>query len=75
MPDTDLGERSLSICIPTHHGRARTLTETLDSVARQADTVPGWTLYRGADAVQANLGLSWAYTSIVQQGRESSGLQ
>jgi len=44
MPDTDLGERSLSICIPTHHGRARTLTETLDSVARQADTVPGWTL-------------------------------
>lgn len=41
---TDLGERSLSICIPTHHGRAGTLAETLESVARQAGTAPGWTL-------------------------------
>lgn len=44
MTGTDLVERSLSICIPTHHGRAGTLAEALESVARQARSAPGWTL-------------------------------
>lgn len=44
MSGTDLGERSLSICIPTHHGRAGTLAEALQSVAGQVDAAPAWTI-------------------------------
>lgn len=37
-------ERSLSISIPTHHGRAPLLAEALSSIAGQTGSVPGWDL-------------------------------
>jgi len=37
-------EHSLSISIPTHHGRAPLLAEALSSIAGQTGSVPGWDL-------------------------------